>query len=297
LVPVVPLSFEASKKLQISITNILLNKISFNRNFPCAVTYGPPCFGGLAIPYIYVEQGIAKIRLIMRYMMCSESELGKLLTIALRASQLEAGVSWDILEKPEALSHMSDTWISALMVFMDSHDIKLVRLCQKKKWQSYTLTCEHGVFIMDTILKSNRFTKTETKDINRARLFHQALTLSNITTANGISMDPKYYTNTRDPRQDHSSWRWPSQPMITEKHRKLWTKALRLTFNNQYQTLTKRLGDGLDSPIDEDSASTLHWKRCSCIATRATDKQSSSIFTSKLVLRTKQDSNQNLHQQ
>jgi hypothetical protein len=146
--------------------------------------------------------------------MCSESELGKLLTIALRASQLEAGVSWDILEKPEALPHMSDTWISALMAFMNPHDIKL-RLCQKKKWQSYTLNCEHDVFIMDAILKSNRFTQMEIKDINRARLIQRALTLIDITTANRTSIDPKYYKNTRDLRQDHSSWRWSSQPKIT----------------------------------------------------------------------------------
>lgn len=179
------MSFEASNKLQIPITNVLLNKISFNWNFPRAATYGPLCFGGLAIPHIYVDQGIAKIGLIMRHM-CSESELGKLLTITIRASQLEAGVSWNILEQLEALPHMS-----ALMAFMEPHDIKL-RVCQKKKWQSYTLTSEHDTFIMDAILKSNQFTKTEIQDINRVRLFHRALTLSNITTANGRSIDRKY---------------------------------------------------------------------------------------------------------
>jgi hypothetical protein len=57
--------------------------------------------------------------------MCSESELGKLLTIAIRASQLEAGVSWDILENTKTLHHMMDSWISALMAFMDLRDIKL----------------------------------------------------------------------------------------------------------------------------------------------------------------------------
>jgi hypothetical protein len=111
--------------------------------------------------------------------LCSKSELGKLLTITLRASQLGAGVSWDILEKLEALPHMTDTWISELMAFMEPHDIK-PRLCQKKCWQWYTLTCEHDVFIMEAILKTNRFTKAEIKDINHARLFHQVLTLSDI---------------------------------------------------------------------------------------------------------------------
>jgi len=44
----------------------------------------------------------------------SESELGKLLTIALRATQLEAGASWNILERPDGLPHLTSTWIKAL---------------------------------------------------------------------------------------------------------------------------------------------------------------------------------------
>jgi hypothetical protein len=72
--PVVPLSFEAAKKLQIPMTKVLLNKISFNRNYPHAVTYGPLEFGGLGIPYIYMEQGIAKISLIMRHMSSNQEQ-------------------------------------------------------------------------------------------------------------------------------------------------------------------------------------------------------------------------------
>jgi hypothetical protein len=239
--PVTPLSFEASKALQIPITSMLLNKISFNRNFPRAATYGPLCFGGLAIPCIYVEQGIAKIGLIMRHM-CSESELGKLLIIAILASQLEAGVSWDILENTKILPHMTNTWISALMAFMNPHDIKL-KLCNKKKWHSYALNCEEDTFIMNKILKHRKYTdKKGVQDINRARLFHRALTLSDITTADGRKIDPKYYDATREARKGHSSWRWPSQPMIMEKQRKLWENAIRTTFNNKHQLLTKPPG-------------------------------------------------------
>jgi hypothetical protein len=63
-------------------TKVLLNKISFNSNYPRAVIYGPLEFGSLGIPYIYVEQGIAKISLIMRHM-SSEGELSKSLLISI----------------------------------------------------------------------------------------------------------------------------------------------------------------------------------------------------------------------
>jgi hypothetical protein len=130
--PVVPLSFEAAKLLQTPMTKVLLNEISFNRNFSRAVAYGPLAFGGLAILTVYVEQGIAKVALIMRHM-SSESELGKLITISLRAAQLEAGVSWDILGKPQTIPHMSNSWIKALMDFLVPHGIAL-KLCEDTKW-------------------------------------------------------------------------------------------------------------------------------------------------------------------
>jgi hypothetical protein len=76
----------------------------------------------------------------MRHM-SSESELGKSVTISLQAAQLlEAGVSWDILEDPGYLPHMSDSWISALCAFLAPNDIKL-KLCSKTKWDSYSVTC------------------------------------------------------------------------------------------------------------------------------------------------------------
>jgi hypothetical protein len=234
--PVVPLSFEASKKLQTPITSVLLNKILFNGNFPRAVTYGPVIFGGLAIPHIYIEQGIAKVGgLIMRHI-SSESELGKSVTISLRAPQLEAGVSWDILENPSYLPHMSDLWISALCAFLAPHDIKL-KPSSKTKWESYSVTCEHDSFIMDHIIKSKRFNDREIGDINRARLYYRALMVSNIATADGTKINEMYFDMPRPPRQNHSSWRWPTQPILTTYQHNLWKQAIQTTFTDKHQRL------------------------------------------------------------
>jgi hypothetical protein len=67
--------------------------------------------------------------------------------------QLEGGVAWDtILEQMELLPHMLDTYISALMAFMEAHNIKL-HLCDEKKWHLYSFNCEQDTpFIKDEIL-------------------------------------------------------------------------------------------------------------------------------------------------
>jgi hypothetical protein len=95
---------------------------------------------------------------------------------------------------------------------------------------------------MDEILKSKCCTIKELQYINRARLFYRALTLSVITMADGTLIDPRYYEATCDAREDHSSWRWPTQPMIMEKQRKLWENAICTTFINQYNELKQPLG-------------------------------------------------------
>jgi hypothetical protein len=201
--PVVPLSFDAAKKLQTPMTKVLLNKISFNRNFPRAATYGPLAFGGLAISTVYVEQGIAKVGLIMRHL-SSESELGKLIMISLRAAQLEAGVSWDILEQLEQLPHMSTSWIKALVDFMSPHGINL-KMCNDTKWHLYAATSEGDSFIMDHILRSKQFLDSELADINRVRLFFRALTVSDIANAAGRMIDGQYFLMNRPDKCDHSS--------------------------------------------------------------------------------------------
>ena len=238
--PVIPLSFEAAKKLQGPMTSVLLNRISFNRNFPRAVVYGPVEMGGLGLFTIYVEAGIAKIGVFMRHL-SSESELGKSLTIALRATQLEAGVSWNILERPDKLPHLTDTWITALRDFMAPHDIQ-IKLCPTTEWK-VVKTCKHDTFIMEEILQTKRYTDGELKDINRARMFFRAMTVSDIATADGRTIDPNYFTRERPERKEHSTWRWPRQPEITHKQLQLWEKAIRGVYMNSRRQLKQRLGD------------------------------------------------------
>jgi hypothetical protein len=132
-----------------------------------------------------------------------ESELRKSLLIALLAAQLETGVSWNILEQPGKIPHMSDTWISALCELMAPHDIQL-KLCKLSKWHSYNLTCKQDSFIMDHFLKSKLYIDRELENLNRARIFHRALTISDLVNAiKGNRIQEQCYTLERNDQADH----------------------------------------------------------------------------------------------
>jgi hypothetical protein len=174
----------------------------------------------------------------MRHM-SSESEAGKNLKIALRAAQLEAGVSWDILEKPTTIPHMSHSWIKALMDFLAPHGIQ-IKQCNDTKWESYVIQSEGDEFIMDKVLSSNRFSDQDKADINRARLFYKALTVSDIANAEGTKVDEVYFS-LDSPSPNISKWKWPNQPSITSKQRNLWERAIRTLFVRHVK-LRQRLG-------------------------------------------------------
>jgi len=240
--PIIPLSFEACKQIQGKFIATLLNKISFNRNFPRAVVYGPIELGGLGIRSLYVEQGIAKISLYLRQL-SSESELGKCLRIATRTQQLEAGVSWDILERPAiTIPYLTTTWITALRDFMGVHDIQ-IKFCVSEKWSQYQTTCEGDTFLMERIMALNIFSDAQLRDINLARIYFRALTLSDVANPMGDRILPLYLEpSCTDPREHISTWKWPRQLIISEGQGNLWRQALRAAFLNRFDRLERPLG-------------------------------------------------------
>jgi len=240
--PVVPLSFDACRRIQGKMISTVLNKISYNRHFPRAVAYGPIALGGLDLPTIYVEQGIAKISTFLRHA-SSDSELGKIFLIILRVQQLEAGVSGQLLEHARLpIPYLTPSWITALRDFMGTHDIQ-IRLCERTQWKSYALNCPGDEFIMDAILRLKKYQQKELEDINRVRIYFKALTLSDVTNALGTAIDQKYWGTTRPSNQwEMSSWLWPIQPCITEAQARLWREAISLTFLDRFDKLKRKLG-------------------------------------------------------
>ena len=98
----------------------------------------------------------------------------------------------------------------------------------------------HDCHIMDIILASNQFSDTEIRQLNYCRLFLQAVTLSDITWANGRRLDPEMAQGEYGRYSSKSRWHHVTQEKPHCKLWKLWQRANRLWSNNQgelYQPL------------------------------------------------------------
>ena len=89
----------------------------------------------------------------------------------------------------------------------------------------------HDGYIMDMILTSQQFNDKEIRQLNYCRLFLQAVTLSDITQANGRMLDPNMLQGVPDIYSSTSRWHHVTQEKPLPKLWKLWQRANRLWSN------------------------------------------------------------------
>ena len=75
-----------------------LQKLGASKTTPTAIRHGPLELGGLNIIDLRTELGISNLQF-LRNAIYAGSEAGKLLIMSLKYTQLEAGVSFNLLEK------------------------------------------------------------------------------------------------------------------------------------------------------------------------------------------------------
>jgi hypothetical protein len=203
----------------------LLRKIGASRMTPTAVRHGPRELGGLDLMDLRTESGISRIKY-MFDAVYRKSETGKLLILNVKASQLESGLSKPLLEHPNIhITYLTDTWVTSLRTFLALHKLKITltdhyKVLLKGKWDRTIMSLE----------ALTRYTLTQQRDINRARIFLQAMTLSDLTSPlDRHTIDSHALHGTRDSSFVPSK-AWPIQPSLTSAQRKLWKNYITSTY-------------------------------------------------------------------
>ena len=94
-----------------------------------------------------------------------------------------------------------------------------------KAW-NFNIARNNDKFLMDIFRRSGSFSATDLKHLNAVRLYLRVATLSDITTADGTSIDCRAFLG--QPLLTRTSpFSWPRQPVITTHQQGLWTRALR----------------------------------------------------------------------
>ena len=155
----------------------------------------------------------------------NSTSLGSMIHIALQSAQMEAGSAHLLLTDPiPSLSYLSPCWLTSIRDFLRKHQLSLEF---STNW-NFRLSRSHNQFLMDVFRNSNHFTPFDLRNLNAVRLFLQVATISDITSADGLTLHRQAYSGQKISSRA-SSYSWIRQLVITKSQQDLWKRALSLT--------------------------------------------------------------------
>jgi hypothetical protein len=165
-------------------------KCGFNRNTKSLILFGPSKLGGASFRHLYMEQGIGQIQSFIKHWRCS-TQAGQLLCIAVSSwTQYAAGTGVSFLTNVfTPLPHLESKWLQSLRNFLFSINGSI----ELDDTSIQPLQRLHNCYLMDSVVASPIFTPKQIRLIHYCRLYLQVLTLSDITLANGLFLDPALY--------------------------------------------------------------------------------------------------------
>jgi hypothetical protein len=225
-------------------------KLGFNRNTAHAVAYGPSHYGGLGLRNWVVEQGITQTILLIRHLRGSTDQ-GRLLLILLSWWHLYTGTSYQLLQDPHPLLPLGD-----------HHIFSSLRSYFKEVNGSFYVTALDSMLpspnragdicLMEAIAALPAISASDVQRFNRSRLFFGLGYLSEITSADGLSLARDAWECTRS---RHSPLLWPYQPNPGPRCFRVWRRLLARAFLRgpsqwtgatlKYLSLCSALGDWL----------------------------------------------------
>jgi hypothetical protein len=187
--------------------------------FPHAIVYSPLQYQGLRIMHLFMHQGMCHLSKILREG-SSSSITGKVIRASTEQLRLELGIDgqvgdWDsTIFSPVA----TDSWIKSVWQFCSTYDLQLHYPCTKLE-----LGHTNDQFLM---MLDYGYHKTDLHRLNEYHMWLQAITVSDITTANGRSITKDSWKGLLNPFGSHA-YSWPcSPPTLSSAHWQLWQTAL-----------------------------------------------------------------------
>ena len=184
--------------------SIIVAKCGFNRHTKREVLYGPIELGGANFKLLSVEQGIRQTTYFLRHCWRQDSTVGRLLRCALAWLQMSVGVSYSVLDITRTpLPHMESKWLASLRTFLATIQGSL--LLDDPQIPPVQRDGDHH--IMDLIINFGSFKPAEIRKLNYCRLYLQAVTISDLTTASsGRTLDSSMLRG--DPALQSTTTRW-----------------------------------------------------------------------------------------
>jgi hypothetical protein len=207
------------------ILNIGLPRSGICRKTSRCLIFAPIRFQGFGIRHPFIGQGIAKIRSLFD---TRQSLTQRLIEVTWSHTAVEAGLGDSFLDHDIKWFYdlISDGWMKSLWEFLSTYNISLIRMSSIIKCQ---FRHHKDVFIMAAVAdKGNAITKQDRITFNLCRIYLQVTLLSDISTADGGSIQTHFWKGIQ--QRKGKGW-WPKQPRPSERAWKVWRRILKTTFN------------------------------------------------------------------
>jgi hypothetical protein len=236
--PAVMLTKEECSYAMAPIIRTGLPTAGFVSTIPVAIRSGSISDGGLGIIDLYLHMGVSRIEALVSHLW-QRTPTGHLLEVVLDDLGLELGLSKDPWH-PDQLSKSlqyttAHTWIHHTLQFALDHNI-FIHLQDPHLPPNR----EHDYTIMEKVLESIQDKKI-LQSINRIRMELKLVWMSEMTVANGRTIDRRYL-HTAATTFPRNKYRWPLQHHTSKADWQTWRRWIRTITRNNDMALQDPLG-------------------------------------------------------
>ena len=219
-IPALTLTADECKYIMAPIYDGALSASGYNNNMPRPVVNGPIDLQGLNIPNLFTWQGANHLEVLQNHLY-HNTITGHLLKCSLELLQLEWGRDGSPFDTQfdKNRHYCTDTWLTHLWQFTSQFQISI-----KVPTPPLKLQRQHDLFLMDHFY--THYDHSKLRRLNGCRLYLQVLTLSDITTGDGMFITASSWNGRLDSTR-YTAYDWPNQGAPTQEDWTLWKSALR----------------------------------------------------------------------
>ena len=204
--------YDQLDKIQRKAMSIIVARCGYNRHTKKEVVYGPIEYGGADFYHLYRWQSYQQIKYFMRQIRAN-TPVGNMIRCSLAWIQWSVGVSFPILHQvTTSLPHIESKWVASIRSFLKEAQLTI----QMDSDYIPSKQREADEYIMDLVLRSEKFSPAEIRKINYCRLFLQAVTISDLSMATGTELDNSKFRGTPSLMSSTTSTLTPHQENPSE---------------------------------------------------------------------------------
>ncbi len=202
--------------------------IGVNRHFPRALCFAPKALHGLAVPHLWVEQGIYHLQRVVECTALKSDITGRLIRQSLEQMHLEVGTESCPFSQPHGIwrSLATESWVTCVWDFTEENAIGV-----SSGSPAVPMLKSADRTMMEAFVQSGIKDPRVLGSLNRCRLFLRAARVSDVLTVCGNYIKQDLWDRMPAEVSSTNNFDWPRQGLPSKEDWQRWQDALQQVFS------------------------------------------------------------------